>query len=407
MIIKLAIRNLLRRLTRSILISLTLVVGVVSILFLVALSEGIMDSFIQKAVSLELGDVVIQAPGFQKNRSIEQNFLMKNNWKKELFELENIKAVHQRIKVQGMAAIADRSAGVQITGLDPQSEKLSHLVSKKIISGNWLQSKDPHGILIGKALADKLKLQLGDRVVLMAQDTKNAIGSGAFRISGIFNTGSPDFDKSSVIISLDAAQSLLSLNQNISQAVIEFKDYRLGEETVLQIKDKFKKMKMEILTWQEQMPILSTYRTMMDWSGMVSFGLMFLCVGICVVNVFVIAVFERAREFGVLMAIGNSPRQIILTLLTEGFILGAISYVIGVLISVILVTHFQANPLDFSAFSKGMETAGFDTILKPVLISTHYYYALIAVFVTVFLGALLPALPVLKLKPIEAINRHS
>jgi len=404
MIIKLAVRNLIRRFTRSLLITLTLVVGVVSILFLVALSEGIMDSFIHKAVSLELGDVVIQAPGFQKNRSIDQNFLMKAAWLKELKTLENIKRVHLRVKAQGMAAIADRSAGVLITGLDPQNEKDSHLVFKKIISGQIFSTKDLQGVLIGKALAEKLKLQVGDRVVLMAQDTQSAIGSGAFRVSGIFNTGSPDFDKSTVLISLAASQRLLALGANISQAVVEFNDYRHGAETVLQIKAKIKAM--EILTWQEQMPILATYRTMMDWSARVSFVLMFLCVGICVINVFVIAVFERTREFGVLMAIGNSPRQIILTLLTEGIILGALSYAAGVVIAMLLVHHFQMHPLDFSAFSKGMETAGFDTILKPVLIATHYYYALFAVLVTVFLGALLPALPVLKLKPVEAINRH-
>jgi ABC-type lipoprotein release transport system permease subunit len=371
-----------------------------------AISEGMIERFIQNAISLELGDVVIQAKGYQNKKQIELSFVPQDHWLKKLKEIENISQISYRLKAQGMAAIADRSQGVMITGLDPVLEKSTHILFKKIKSGHALDSKDLNGLMLGEALAKKLKLESGDKIILMAQDYQGSIGSAAFHVSGIFNSGSPDFDKAAVLIHLNAAQKMLATGPALSQVILKLKDHSFAVQTLAQIRQRVNDSQLEILSWQEQMPILTTYRSLMDWGAGLRFTLMFLCVGICVVNVFVIAIFERTREFGVLMAIGTTPRQVLATLLIESFFLGLSGYLLGITGATLLIFFFQAHPIDLSAWSTGLNMTGFDTILVPILSFKQYYFAAVAVAVTALLGSFLPGLRILNLKPIEALSKN-
>jgi ABC-type lipoprotein release transport system permease subunit len=392
--------------TRSLLISLTLMVGVLSIILVNSISDGLIERFIQNAISLELGDVVIQAKGYQNKKQIELSFVPKEIWLKKLKKIQNISQISFRLKAQGMAAIADRSEGVLITGLDPALEKNSHILFKKIKNGRGLEVTDLNGLMLGEALAKKLKLAVGDKIILMAQDYQGSIGSGAFRVTGIFNSGSPDFDKAVVLIHLGAAQKMLATGPALSQVILKLKDHTLAAQTLMQIRQEVSDSKLEILSWQEQMPILTTYRSLMDWAAGLRFTLMFLCVGICVVNVFVIAIFERTREFGVLMAIGTTPSQVLATLLVESLFIGIAGYAMGILSATLLIQFFQSHPIDLSAWSTGLNMTGFDTILIPVLNVKQYYFAAIAVTITTFLGSFLPGLRILNLKPVEALQNR-
>jgi ABC-type lipoprotein release transport system permease subunit len=293
-----------------------------------------------------------------------------------------------------------------VTGLDPVLEKNTHILFKKIKKGRALETTNLNGLILGEALAKKLKLEVGDKIILMAQDYQGSIGSGAFHVTGIFNSGSPDFDKAVVLIHLSAAQKMLATGSGVSQVVLKLKDHHLATQTLLEIKKQISNPKLEILSWQEQMPILTTYRSLMDWGAGLRFTLMFICVGICVVNVFVIAIFERTREFGVLLAIGTTPRQILVTLLIESFFLGLGGYSLGIFCATLLILFFQGHPIDLSAWSTGLNMTGFDTILTPLLSIKQYYFAAVAVAITTFLGSFLPGLRILNLKPMEALNKN-
>lgn len=406
LLLRIAFRNLFRRMTRSTLIILTLAIGVLSIMLVNAISEGMIERFIQNAISLELGDVVVQSAGYQNKKQIEQSFIPKDAWLKKIKKIENISLVSYRLKAQGMAAIADRSEGVLITGLDPAIEKNTHILFKKIKKGHALEATDLNGLMLGEALAKKLKLEVGDKIILMAQDYQSSIGSAAFQVKGIYNSGSPDFDKAVVLIHLHAAQKMLATGPALSQVVIKIKDHHRAAQTLGEIKKQISDPKLEILSWQEQMPILTTYRSLMDWGAGLRFTLMFICVGICVVNVFVIAIFERTREFGVLLAIGTTPYQILKTLLIESFFLGIGGYLLGIVCATLLILFFQSHPIDLSAWSTGINMTGFDTVLIPLLSVKQYYFAAVAVAVTTFLGSFLPGLRILNLKPMEALNKN-
>ncbi|MGA8263942.1 MAG: FtsX-like permease family protein, partial [Ignavibacteriaceae bacterium] len=365
------------------------------------LSNGMIGQMLFNQINLNISHIQIHKKGFNNNKVVK-NYIP--DYKKVEQILKNdkyIKAYSKREFVTGILSSANNSSGVMIYGINPAEEANVSIIKNSIIEGSYL-TNNKRDIIIGKKLAEKLEVEVGDKVVAMANTLKGSIGSEVFRIVGIFRTASSEFDKMAIYIHAATEQNMLNIGDKYYEYAVITKDYGNVDQVQKNLEAKLGSS-YEVLSYKDLLPMLiyqiELYKETM-WILNVIIGLA-LIFGI--VNSMLMSVFERIREFGVLMSIGMKNSRIYSMIVTEAFIIGIVGTVTGLIIGLLLEIPLAHTGIDLSFFSTGLEAFGIGTVIYPVLsVSNIIMSSLFMPFVAV-LGALYPAYKAIKLEPIYAI----
>ncbi len=401
MLLKLAWRNIWRNRRRSLIVLTSVIVGLVAIIISDGLSNGMIGQMLFNQINLNISHIQIHKKGFNNNKVVK-NYIP--NYKKVDQVLKNdpsIKAYSRRVFVTGILSSANNSSGVMIYGIDPNQEANVSIIKNSMIEGSYL-TNNKRDIIIGKKLAEKLEVEVGDKVVAMANTLKGDIGSEVFRIVGIFRTASSEFDKTAIYIPDATEQSMLNIGNKYYEYAIITKDY----DNVGQVQKKLETKlgnKYEVLSYKDLLPMLiyqiELYKETM-WILNVIIGLA-LIFGI--INSMLMSVFERIKEFGVLMSIGMKNSRIYSMIVTEAFIIGIVGTIAGLIIGLLLEIPLTHTGIDLSFFSTGLEAFGIGTVIYPILsVGNIILSSLFMPFVAI-IGALYPAYKAIKLEPIYAI----
>jgi ABC-type lipoprotein release transport system permease subunit len=401
MLLKLAWRNIWRNRRRSLIVLTSVMVGLVAIIISDGLSNGMIGQMLFNQINLNISHIQIHKKGFNNNKVVK-NYIP--DYKKVEQILKNdkyIKAYSKREFVTGILSSANNSSGVMIYGINPAEEANVSIIKNSIIEGSYL-TNNKRDIIIGKKLAEKLEVEVGDKVVAMANTLKGSIGSEVFRIVGIFRTASSEFDKMAIYIHAATEQNMLNIGDKYYEYAVITKDYGNVDQVQKNLEAKLGSS-YEVLSYKDLLPMLiyqiELYKETM-WILNVIIGLA-LIFGI--VNSMLMSVFERIREFGVLMSIGMKNSRIYSMIVTEAFIIGIVGTVTGLIIGLLLEIPLAHTGIDLSFFSTGLEAFGIGTVIYPVLsVGNIIMSSLFMPFVAV-LGALYPAYKAIKLEPIYAI----
>jgi ABC-type lipoprotein release transport system permease subunit len=218
--------------------------------------------------------------------------------------------------------------GVNITGLEPEKELEVSLPAQHVIAGRYLTSDDQDMIFIGKGLADAMGVTVGDRIPLVGRSTHEQSRRRTMTVVGIYDLGMPEFEKSAAYISLGEAQDLFDLTGQSTEVAIVLK--QLGTEPKVMAAIEPLLPGYEIDTWRnnypELMAAINTKNGVMNIFGVI----ILLIAGIGILNLLLMAVYERTREIGLLGAMGLKPRQISLLFILEGTLMGLVGVVAGI-----------------------------------------------------------------------------
>lgn len=401
MLLKLAWRNIWRNRRRSLIVLTSVIVGLVAIIISDGLSNGMIGQMLFNQINLNISHIQIHKKGFNNNKVVK-NYIP--NYKKVDQVLKNdpsIKAYSRRVFVTGILSSANNSSGVMIYGIDPNQEANVSIIKNSMIEGSYL-TNNKRDIIIGKKLAEKLEVEVGDKVVAMANTLKGDIGSEVFRIVGIFRTASSEFDKTAIYIPDATEQSMLNIGNKYYEYAIITKDYDNVGQVQKKVETKLGN-KYEVLSYKDLLPMLiyqiELYKETM-WILNVIIGLA-LIFGI--INSMLMSVFERIQEFGVLMSIGMKNSRIYSMIVTEAFIIGIVGTIAGLIIGLLLEIPLTHTGIDLSFFSTGLEAFGIGTVIYPILsVGNIILSSLFMPFVAI-IGALYPAYKAIKLEPIYAI----
>ena len=273
-----------------------------------------------------------------------------------------------------------------------------------IKEGRYLEDNDKGLILIGRKLAAKLSVGVGDKVVIMLQDIKGDFASAAFRVVGIFQTGFAEFDGGIAYLPLDQFQGLLGMEGYLTDIAVRLNDPEEVAALAADLKAKPALKELSVLTWKELLGPLVQMQEMMDLSIMISYIVLFLVIGVALTNTLLMSVFERIREFGVMMALGTSPRNVFWLIIAESFFLALLGLIWGGVLTFTSSYYFMVKGLDLSRWTAGLEFTGLNTLVYPVFRSFHLTMASTVVFITTLLVAVYPAAKASRLKPMEAIR---
>ena len=400
---KLAWRNLWRNHRRTVVMVSAIAVGVWAMIFMTALMHGMVNEMVVDGIRALPGHVQMHHPGFRDDPGINKLLEMPDSKITAAFDAGNFVDWSSRIKVPAVVSSERDSRGVTLFGIDPQRERDITFVAADIAQGRYLDSADDEGVVIGQKLAENLETKLGKRIVIMSQDPANEIADRGFRIVGIFKAKLEIYETSMVFAGKSVTQKMLNMPGRVNEVVVLGDDYRNVEPLLARVRAIAGKGP-EVLPWDEVDAYLGTMMKVMDGFVLVWMVIIFLALSFGLVNTLVMAVFERVREIGLMMALGMRPSSIVWQIIIESMLLLVIGLAIGNIVALATVYWLQ-DGINISAVAQGMEMMGAGSMLYPKLTVVDIVLANTIVLVLGLFASLSPAWRASRYDPIEAITK--
>jgi ABC-type lipoprotein release transport system permease subunit len=378
-------------------------VGIWAMIFMTALMRGMVNGMVRDAIRALPGHVQIHHPAFRDDPSVENLMSPPDADLVAVLEGEDVVAWTSRVKVPAVITSERDSRGVTLIGIEPDEERRLSFVADAIADGRFLDGVSDTGIIIGRKMADNLETELGKRIVVMSQDPDNDIVDRGFRIVGIFEATIASREEQMIFAARETVQRMLKIDDRVSEIAILGDDYRDIDPLYLHIAAAAGAGR-EVLPWYELDSYLGTMLGVMDGFVLVWTVVVFLALSFGLVNTLVMAVFERIREIGLMLALGMKPVTILGQIVVESLCLLVMGLVLGNLLAVATVILLSGG-IDISGVAEGMEMFGASSVLQPELVVADIIQANVIVIVLGFLASLSPAWRASRYEPIEAITK--
>ncbi len=402
MLFIIAWRNLNRNRRRSTVVLASIIIGVVALMLYDGLSYGMMVQMLDNAIGSSISHIQVHGRGFNDNRLIQNSIPDRSRAERAVQAQDGVRSSSSRVLTFGLLSSALGSSGGVILGVDSSRECAVSTIGGSIVEGRYL-SGDGREVVIGKKMAEKLHVGLGDKVVGMASALDGQVGSELFRVVGIFETVSSDFDKTHIFIPLPAAQRMLALEERIVEIAIVVDDVEQVDHVAAQLRSKLGEG-YEVLTYKELLPVLVATLEMYDQMLYIIYLIIGLAMIFGIINTMLMSVFERMQEFGVLMAIGMRNGKVFNMVMTEALCLAAVGTGVGLALGTGITLAVGYTGIDLSVFSEGLASFGTGATIYPVLRFSGIAAVVVTIPVTTMLGALYPAWKATRLQPVKAIR---
>ena len=401
-IISLGWKNIWRNPTRSGVVIIAVLLGIWAGVFISAFFNSLTQSYLQNQLDLMVGHVQITNPEFEDQFNPRYDIQGSGLLLDSLRQKEYITGIQYESLAAGLAQSAANSYGVTIHGIDTASGPV-HPIAQHIQQGNLLRDIKRNPVVIGRALAERLELDLRSKMVVSFQDVEGNITAGAFRIAGIFDSFNDNYDKGNVFVLRDDLNRLLGEEQLIHKITLKIDDFSQAGMRAESIRENHGGLKVS--SWGEVAPELEYVFNSMDISLYIVMIIIIMALVFSIINTMLMAVLERTKELGMLMAIGMNKARLFTMILCETFFLTMVGTPIGLFLSWLTVWTFGNIGIDLSAFSQGLNAYGLDTVIYPELSATYYLNVTLLIAAAAILSAIYPAWKTLKLKPVEAIRK--
>ncbi len=376
-------------------------------LFMMILYAGLMDGYLlgmERAIlDLEVGDVQIFAGDFRENPSLYTTI---DDPEAVLAPLvAQGFAASGRVLAFGLAAAGESSAGVSFRGVDVARDATVTRIQEVVAQGRWLDPLDPKGVVLGRRLARMLSVGLGDELVVLTQSSDGAMAYDLYTVRGVLRGIADATDRSGVFMNAAALRELVLVPGGVHQIIVRRPDNVALDRAAERVADVARGL--DVQTWRQLMPTISSLLESSRGVMIAMYFIIYLAIGMLVLNAMLMAVFERIRELGVLKALGVGPFRVLRLILLECGIQTVIALVIGVLLAIPAVVYLSTNGIllaglaGTSIMGIAMEPVWRAAISMPVLTTPILILVLI-----VFAAVLYPALKAATIQPVEAMRHH-
>lgn len=410
-LLRIAGRNLLRYRRRTLLTTLLIALGVVAMLLFLSTSGSFKSMMVGQITDSMLGHLQIHKRGYVASidslpLTLNMPPRMFNKVEAALEQRDDIEAWSPRVKFGAMFSNFAETTNVRINGVDPQRELATCPdLAGRVVEGDATGLVGRGQLLVPELIAKGLKIKPGDPVVLVATNRDGSVNGLNFVVKGILESISGPGGRDGYM-HIEDARELLRLDQEqVSEVAVRLKQPERLQGTLDALQsslggllNKQGKPAFEIHGWGKLSPFANIAR-MIDLMTLFIKVMLVSIVLISVMNVLIMAVYERIREIGTLAAMGTRPRTILQLFLAEGLLLGLLGAVIGSLLSLLLVFSLQQAGITFSF---GRQSG---LVLYPVLAISEVLWASAMVLLVAVLASLQPAWKASRMDPIDAL-RH-
>lgn len=400
---RLAWRNLWRNHRRTIIMLGAIGVGVWAMIFMTALTRGMVDQMVIDSIAVLPGHVQMHHPDFQDDPSVSNRMLISEADLKKKFDGAGFKAWAGRVRVPAVISSERESRGVTLLGVDPDAERGISFFNYDEVDGRFLVDASDQGIVIGRRLAETLETGIGKRVVLMSQDPDNEIADRGFRVIGLYSANTKAVEEAYAFVGKATVQKMLHIGDTTTEVVFLSDDYRNVEATFQAVMSAMDES-VSVRRWYEIDTYLGTMLGVMDGFVLIWIVVIFLALSFGLVNTLVMAVFERVREIGLMLALGMKPGSILGQIIIESMLLLTLGLAAGNFLAWATIVPLQ-DGIDISVVADGLEMWGVSSMLYPKLYASDMFLATGVVLLLGFLASLSPAWRASRYVPVEAITK--
>lgn len=414
MLLRLAWRNLWRHRKRTIITLSSIAIGFGLAVLSIGIGDGSHNSLIRNAIKLGEGHLTIQPRGYIEAPA-NHKYLSDGRVLSKKLEALNIPGIIEaRISLQVLASTANNSVGVVLEGMSSLRDPRVGMLKPQLQKGGWLKPGDLRGIVIGEGMARKLKAKIGSKVVLMAGKKGGDSQAQLGRVRGIFKSQVAEMDDYLILSDNKLAQRFLEGEgaDGAQQPVTRFAIFLDDPDTLYHWKDKVKAAvesdQTIAMDWQEMMPQLMQFIAVDDAGNYVFLVLILIMVVFGVLNTVLMSVLERAREFGLLRALGLSRRSLLTLVFCESLLLSLLAIVVGWIAGGGIHFWFSEHGIDFTAMMGEGGNVMMGTFMDPIVyteLSWDRVTQLTTIIFSVTLASgIYPAIKAARVTPVEALR---
>ena len=381
----------------------SIVVGVWALLFGTGFMNGFMVGYMADIINNDISNIQIHNPDFKTDYEVIYDIENGDQKASEIRNWEGVRGVTTRTIVSGMISSAQKASAVQIRGIDIENEAIVTNLESMVKEGTYFEDVRRNPIIIGTKLAETLKVKIRSKVVLTFNDGHGDITAGAFRVVGIVESASVNISEMYAFVRQSDLNRLVGLGDQVHEIAI-VTNPQIEENLVV---DKYASTFNGDLaeTWREIAPELNLLQEMYGSMLYVLMAIIMTALIFGIVNTMLMAVLERFKELGMLMAVGMNKVRIYLMIMLETLFLGMVGAPLGLLVGYLTILYYTNVGVDLTSYSEGLEAYGYSSILYPYLEGNTYVIVTIGVMITALIAALYPAWKAVKLNPVEALHK--
>ncbi|WP_020675659.1 ABC transporter permease [Geopsychrobacter electrodiphilus] len=373
------------------------------------LSFGVYAQMVDSGVRAGSGHIAVYRGNYASSRD-DHLFWDKGDLDQKIAKLEGVKAVLPRLYLPALAQSSRESRGIMLTGIDPVAENAINPLLKNIDAPALIKSLDGRDALLGSRLLTELKLKIGNKFVVTAQGPHGELISELLRIRGVITSGIREVDGSLVMVGLKRAASITGDPDAIHELAVILENPKLEKRLLPLVAGTLPPdSDLKAVSWQVAMANLANAIKLDHASQEFIFVVIVLIVTIGVVNTLLMAVMERIREFGVILAVGATPGRLRIMVMTEALLLGTVSMLLGNLLGALATWYLADVGIDLRDFIPDtMEFGGvvFDPVMRASWDIAYMLQMSLYILVLSLVASLYPAAKAARIAPAAAMRHH-
>lgn len=408
---RLAWRNVWRNPRRTALSVAATVFALVLVIFSISMADGSHEKMIEDAVRLSSGHVAVSGKGYRHSMTLEQFVPWDGRVEAAIEKADSVRAWAPRISSFALVSLGDRSHGSMVIGVDPEREAGVTKFVSRVNEGRFVDQNPGPGVrevVLGRKLAERLGAAIGDEILLYGVAYSLETAYELFEVVGTMALPDPRLERNLTIVHLDVASEFYVYEDRITEVAILADSAGNAAALRTELESVFAGPlgdELELQDYEEMMPGL-VQLILIDDAGMyIMLAILVVVVGFGILNTILMAILERTRELGVILALGLKPIALFRMVYLESMMLAGVGLAIGLLIA--LPPLAWLNGMEFPLggdLAQATEIFGMEPVLTFKLIPSNPIFSTLTIVVVALLAALYPALKASRAHPVDALR---
>ena len=381
----------------------SVVFAVVLSILMQSMKEGMLYKMQENVVTFYTGAIQVLEPEYWEEKSIEYTFVVSDTLEEKLDNSPGVVGYANRLESFALAASDDNTKGCMVVGIDAEKEPLITGIKDKVIVGEYLLDED-NAVLVAEGLAEYLKLQVRDTLVLLGQGYHGVSAAGKYVIKGIVELASPDLNKRLVYLPNPLARNLFGAENRSTAIILKIEDINQATSIVAELEPQLQDY--DLMSWKELLPELNQTIDRERQENVIFLFVLYLLISFGIFGTILMMLMERQFEFGIMMAVGMRRSSMAFVVILENILISLLGSFVGLLLSFPVVQYLHNNPIEFRGNLKEVyENFGFEPIFYFSNEAWIFYSQSIIVLGIALVLSLYPLVKILRLNPIEAMHK--